>query len=539
MMSAIVKYIAIHETSRSGVKSCLDYIKDAEKTEISKAVGYIGNEEKTTMIGEKTVLVNPINCASILTADLEFQWCKDRYRNKTNEHLSEKTIKDENNPRSKGTRKRSIDAVHIIQSFSNDVNDPVEVHDMGKELVTRLYPEHEAVIATHVNKENISGESQYHNHILVCAYNKEGNRKIQYNQKEINRARKISDQICIEHGQSILKSKGKALQYGEWKAKNIDNNSWKDELCSAIDIVKRDTDNWMSYKVNMRMRGYDINENHKSVTYIVPDNNRKIRDSTLGEVYTKTALERYWASDEKEIVETSQNRLDDSIVWNMINLSNVKQPKIDKGKYTIWVSYYDAFGRERSMIEILLLIWLKTILMILLMFKDILKQRAELHEIIAQEYNKALNAMEKLLIYEIASKEELKKKMNEIGSEISHLKKQIKEMKEKTITELSYEDNFDNTERVAHVIELERQQKLLKNKNMEYADLSKIKRAIEKAENSEYLFRMLEEAQVNVDKSDFQTKKVDKVTDMPEEEQHFENDIQMEIRDKDLYETEL
>lgn len=538
-MSAVVKYIAIHETSRSGVKSCLDYIKDAEKTEISKAVGYIGNKEKTTIIEEKTVLVSPANCASTLTADLEFQWCKDRYRNKKDENLSEKIIQDENNPRSKGTRKRLIDAVHIIQSFSNDVNDPVEVHDMGKELVARLYPEHAAVIATHVNKENISGESQYHNHILVCSYNQEGNRKIQYNQKEINRARKISDQICIEHGQSILKSKGKALPYGEWKAKNIDNNSWKDELCSAIDIVKRDTDNWMSYKVNMRMRGYDINENHKSVTYIVPDYNRKIRDSALGEIYTKTALKRFWSSDEKEIVETSLNRLDDSIAWNIINLSNVKQPKIDKGKYTIWVSYYDAFGRERSIIEILLLIWLKTILMIFIIFKNMLKQRAELYEKIVQEYKKALDTIEKLRLHEISSKEELKKKMNEIGSEISHLKKQIKEMKEKTITESSYEDDLDRTERVALLIELERLQGLLKDKNMVYTDLSKIKRVIEKAENQGFLFELLKKAQVTVDKSDFQTKTVDKVTDMPEDEQDFESLIEMEIREKNLEETEL
>lgn len=538
-MSAIVKYIAVHETSRSGVKSCLDYIKDAEKTEISKAVGYIGNEEKTTMVGEKTVLVTPINCASTMTADLEFQWCKDRYRNKTNEHLSDKIIQDENNPRSRGTRKRSIDAVHIIQSFSNDVSNPVEVHDMGKELVTRLYPTHAAVIATHVNKENVLGELQYHNHILVCSYNQEGNRKIQYNQKEISRARDLSDQICLEHGQYILKSDEKALTYGEWKAKNIDNSSWKDEVRSTIEIEKRNTDNWMNYKVNMRMHGYDITENNKSVTYIVPHNNQKIRDTTLGETYTKTALERFWSSDEKKKVESSQKILDNTIAWNMISLSNIKQPKIYKEKYTVWVSFYDSFGRERSMLEILILIWLKTIFMILLMFKDILKQRAELYEIIVREYNKALSTMEKLLLYEITSKHHLKEKMNEIGSEISHLKKQVKEMKEKVENDLYKEDNFDNTERVAHVIELERQQELLKNKNLEYADLSKIKRAIEKAENSEYLFRMLEETQVNVDKSDFQTKKVDKVTDMPEEEQHFENDIQMEIIEKNLEETEL
>ena len=85
-MSAIVKYIAIHESLENSVKGCLDYIKDTEKTDITKAVSYIGNEEKTTIAGEKTILVTPINCSTI-TADLEFRFCKDRYLNQRSKHI--------------------------------------------------------------------------------------------------------------------------------------------------------------------------------------------------------------------------------------------------------------------------------------------------------------------------------------------------------------------------------------------------------------------------------------------------------------------
>jgi copper chaperone CopZ len=358
---------------------------------------------------------------------------------------------------------------------------------MGKELVSLLYPGHDAVVATHVNKENISGEAQYHNHILVCAYNKEGNRKIQYNLKEINRARYESDQICLEHGQSILKTNNKALSYGEWKSTNVDNNSWKANLRSAIEQEKSNTDNWMSYKVKMRMRGYDIKENSKSVIYIILDNQRKIRDRTLGEAYTKTALEQYWSVYEKEVIETTQKTIDEAVIWKMVNVSKIKMPKIENRKYKLWVSYYDLWGRKRSMLELLLIIWLKTIFFLLLLLKDLFQYREMIYQELCLEYNKTLNILKKIRSYGITSKDELKQEMNTTGSEISHIKKQIKEIEGKLERESSFEHNTNRTDRVALLTELEILQQKLKKKNRIYADLSKIKNVIEKAENPDYL----------------------------------------------------
>lgn len=534
-MSAIVKYIAIHESLKNSVKGCLDYIKDAEKTDITKAVAYIGNEEKTTIEGEKTILVTPVNC-SIITADLEFQWCKDRYLNQRSKHLSDKPVSDEKNARSKGRVKNPIDAVHIIQSFSSDVQDPIEVHNMGLELVSKLYPGHDAVVASHVNKENVSGKLQYHNHILVCSYNKEGNRKIQYNMNEINRARYESDKICLERGQSILQSSGKALSYGEWKAQEINNNSWKDKLRIIIDQEKRSTNNWKSYKSNMLSYGYGVKENPKSVTYIISDNHKKIRDRTLGEAYTKKALEQYWSTDEKEIVEITQHTIDDALIWKMVNVSKIRMPKVENEKYKIWVSYYDMLGRKRSTMELLLIIWLKTIFFILLLFKDLLQYREMIYQELCQEYNKTLDILKKIRSYGITSKDELKQEMNTTGSEISHIKKQIKEIEEKLEQESSFEHDTNRTDSVALFTELENLQKKLKEMNRIYTELSKIKNVIEKAENPEYLFGLVKESGLSVDKTTILIKKVDNISDMPEAEQQIERQLEEGLKENIIIE---
>lgn len=535
-MAAIIKFIAIH----SDAKESIDYICNPEKTTISfasNAINYTIDKNKTNLTDE-TVLVTPINCASVQTADLEWKWKADEYKENKGLHISSKIIKVKANPKSQGKRKREITCVHIIQSYDSQMSDPILCNKLGVELVSKAYPGFSAIVSTHVSKKNINNENQLHNHILVCAYNK--NRKIQYNLKEIHRCRDISDSILLSYGMSVICSENKGMSYGEWKAKNTDSNSWKDELRSAIEDAKSNSDSWTNFKVNLRFRGYDIAENPKSVTYIILDNNHKIRDHKLGEHYTKLSLERFWSAGEKEIIETiKMDSDDDALIWKMVNVSKIKQPKINKGKYSIWVSYYDLFGRERSTLEILILIWLKTIFLLFLLFRDLLLERTEIYELLCQEYNRALETLEKLRLYEITSKEELKTKMNETGAEISHLKKQISEMKEKTEPIPPSEDDADRTERVASLIEFERLQELLKNKNMKYADLSKIKRTIEKAENPDSLFRLLKEAQVNMNKSDFQTKKVNKVTDMLEEEQTFEGLIEMEIREKNLDETEL
>ncbi len=254
--------------------------------------------------------------------------------------------------------------------------------------------------------------------------------------------------------------------------------------------------------------------------------NHIIINELNGEAYTKTALEQFWSTDEKEIVETTQQTIDDALIWKMVNVSKIRMPKIENEKYKLWVSYYDMWGRKRSMLELLLIIWLKKILFLLLLLKDLLQYREIIYQELCKEYNKTLDILKKIRSYGISSKDKLKQEMNTTGSEISHIKKQIKEIEGKLEQESFFEHNTNRTESVALFTELDNLQQKLKEKNRIYIDLSKIKNVIEKAENPDFLFGLLKEAGLSVDKTTILIKKVDNISDMPEEEQGFERQLE-------------
>ena len=126
----VIRRNALHGSA--SVSACREYIENEEKTK-----GLVTGINCTTTFGDKEILL---------------------------EQLAYHTDPDAGNRRS---------GYHVIQSFdANDPVDPGQVHEMGLELVRRAYPGHMAVVATHLNTDNL------HNHILLSPIDHEGNRII-------------------------------------------------------------------------------------------------------------------------------------------------------------------------------------------------------------------------------------------------------------------------------------------------------------------------------------------------------------------------
>lgn len=99
-------------------------------------------------------------------------------------------------------------ARHIIQSFSRSENAGAEtVHSLGCELASRLFPYSEAVVATHVNTDNL------HSHIIANtvsfvggdtrSLSKEAKRRhpnLQWYTREMRYVRDVSSAVTGEHG---------------------------------------------------------------------------------------------------------------------------------------------------------------------------------------------------------------------------------------------------------------------------------------------------------------------------------------------------
>ncbi|MCC8098292.1 MAG: relaxase/mobilization nuclease domain-containing protein [Eubacterium sp.] len=94
-------------------------------------------------------------------------------------------------------------AWHIYQSFAPEDNiTPEQALEIGKELMKRMYPDFQYVIATHIDRQHL------HNHILVNAVDFRTFHKLHSNKKTYARLKAISDDICLEHKLSIIDKDG-------------------------------------------------------------------------------------------------------------------------------------------------------------------------------------------------------------------------------------------------------------------------------------------------------------------------------------------
>lgn len=235
------------------------------KSTLKKALDYIMDESKT----DGKLLVSGGNCAPE-TAYLEFK-------------MTEETCKEVIGDYSK---KSNNLAYHMIQSFDRkDKITPEEAHRIGEELAKKLTDEkYEYVVATHIDKGHI------HNHIIFNAYSYATYRKFNCNKDTFKEIREISDELCKENGLSIVENpKGKGKHYKEW-LENKKGTSWKAYIKDTLDELIDKVKSFDELKTEMINRGFEIKEG-KYIAFKAPNQQRFCRGKTIGEEYTKEAIE--------------------------------------------------------------------------------------------------------------------------------------------------------------------------------------------------------------------------------------------------------
>lgn len=85
-------------------------------------------------------------------------------------------------------------AHHLIQAFSTEDNiTPDKALEMGEELMKRMYPDHQYVIAVHTDTEHV------HVHIIMNSVNFITHKKLRSNPDTLKKLQDISDDICREN----------------------------------------------------------------------------------------------------------------------------------------------------------------------------------------------------------------------------------------------------------------------------------------------------------------------------------------------------
>ena len=369
-MTAICKVISVHGKPANTI----GYISDRNKTDIDRA---IDNSESDYMRAfdpsvkdplmarmgitdtQNEILVSGVNCDPA-TASISFDQVRDRYRAGHSEGFYTFDYNDPKLGKIRTATREPIEALHVIQSFSETDIDPRAVHELGIELANRIGAEFgngtdgqninlQAVVSTHMNKEHM------HNHLAICAYKIDGSGKYTHNAVMVNRIREISDELQHEYGitvnllppreqlrQSHLIPQGKC--YGEWQyCKN--SESWKDAIRADMTELASISADRYSFIANMQAYGYRLDADHgDSITWYVPAADRKIRDTTLGADFAISAI---YPTPEQNLEKTNQSKL------ITVHTDNNRTDQISAAPY-IDINRYDTSGNRRGDLELAL-----------------------------------------------------------------------------------------------------------------------------------------------------------------------------------------
>lgn len=153
---------------------------------------------------------------------------------------------------------RENKAFHLIQAFEPGEISYEEAHTIGKELADRLLGgRYSYVLTTHIDKGHV------HNHIIFCAADNLDYKHYHDCKKSYWNIRSLSDQLCREHGLSVIEpSEKRGVTYKEWTS-NKDDKSWKAQLRKDINqFIKFSS----SYEEFLALMTASIRKTNRSMT---------------------------------------------------------------------------------------------------------------------------------------------------------------------------------------------------------------------------------------------------------------------------------
>lgn len=421
-VSAALNYIMDESKTSSDIYQSLNHNTDITANNLNDAFAYISNPEKTTT-SEKAVLVSGFRC-NPATAAMEFKIISDRYHMSKNEHLCEEEVYCKGNKKSTGKRKQAREAYHFIQSFPPNSIDPKLAHHIGMEFGKRLgNEEYQFVCATHCSSKCV------HSHLIFNSYNIDSLKKYRDSKAQLHRMRQINDDLSREYGLPVLldTENNHGKNYAEIIA-DQDGTSWKETVRNDIlNTAKLGSNSWSDYKAIMEESGYQVQENKKSVTYILPDG-KKIMDKTLGQEYTKEKLQEHW----DEVFEDRCGNLNQKIIDELAELNRKRIRKYLEG-INIRVYRYTFLGRRRTDLEMLLIFAIKVLLSIMGIFKILFSNPDQANTSPAyksiewkiKNLTEALHLLEKLNIRSIA---ELDAELKQSRTDTSLLYKEVERL---------------------------------------------------------------------------------------------------------------
>ncbi len=194
----------------------------------------------------------------------------------------------------------------MIQSFAPDEVTPEQAMQIGEELCDHyLKGDYQYVLAVHIDKEHthchvIFNNTNLYNGLSFTTEHNQG-RKSERAWAEL---RQISDELCKEHGLSLIDPKGKGVSHHE-RTMQKEGKSWKDKLLSLLDEIISYSKSFEDFLKNCTESG---------IEYVyTPQNKVKLKFRLSGEGQQRftradTPGEKYEPEAITETIETAQKK---------------------------------------------------------------------------------------------------------------------------------------------------------------------------------------------------------------------------------------
>ena len=180
---------------------------------------------------------------------------------------------------------------HYAQSFSpTEKITPEQAHETALEFAEKAWAGHEVLVTTHCDANHI------HSHFVINSVGYESGMKLRQSPSTLKHLRKLSDEICLAHGLSVLQpyeGGGKRMSNREYRAR-MKGESWKQKLANDIDKAMEFSGSKDEFVRSMSILGYNLTwtDERKYLTFHCP-NGKSCRDIKLhDEKYLKDNIER-------------------------------------------------------------------------------------------------------------------------------------------------------------------------------------------------------------------------------------------------------
>lgn len=245
------------------------YIKEGRQnpSAMKAVINYCHQEYKTYDDRSRRQLVSGINCYG---------------NNSFKEFMATKKVYEKDN---------GIFFYHYVQSFSpNEKLTPEKAHEVALEFAAKAWEGHEVLVTTHCDAGHL------HSHFVINSVGYETGKKLRQSPSTLKELRKLSDDICVSHGLSVLKpySGGrKGVSAREYRTASK-GDSWKKKLAEDIETAMSFIGSKDEFIRAMSILGYQITwtNERKNLTFHCP-NGKKCRDNKLhDDKYLKDNIER-------------------------------------------------------------------------------------------------------------------------------------------------------------------------------------------------------------------------------------------------------